>query len=230
MIAWLDPDSLDFPEADRAPGDAPLAAGGDLAAERLLRAYAAGIFPWYNEPPILWWSPDPRMALSPLDLRVNRSLAKALRRHDYAIRFDTAFSRVIRACAAPRARQPGTWINAAMVAAYEDLFARGHAHSAEVWYGEALIGGLYGVALGGAFFGESMFSAADYASKIAFVGLVARLKAAGFALIDCQVPSDHMASLGATLMPRRVFLTRLRDAIGLPIEAGRWQSTAEVGP
>ncbi len=222
MIAWLSPDSLAFPAVDQAPSDAPLAVGGDLSAERLLRAYATGIFPWYNEPPILWWSPDPRMALAPKDLRINRSLAKAMRRHDYAIRFDTAFPVVIRACASPRARQPGTWISAEMITAYENLFHRGHAHSVEAWQDGVLVGGLYGVALGGAFFGESMFSIASYASKIAFVGLIARLATAGFTLIDCQVPSEHMASLGARLMPRRVFLHELRRAVGLPIAAGRW--------
>ena len=228
MIAWLAPDSLAFPAVDQAPSDAPLAAGGDLSAERLLRAYAAGIFPWYNEPPILWWSPDPRMALAPEDLRINRSLAKALRRHDYAIRFDTAFPAVIRACASPRARQPGTWISAEMIAAYEELFHRGYAHSVEAWRDGVLVGGLYGVALGGAFFGESMFSTASYASKIAFVSLTARLGAAKFTLIDCQVPSEHMASLGARLMPRRVFLHELRRAVKLPIAAGRWASALEV--
>ena len=230
MIAWLSPDSLAFPAVDQAPSDAPLAAGGDLSPERLLRAYAAGIFPWYNEPPILWWSPDPRMALAPADLRINRSLAKAMRRHDYTIRFDSAFPVVIRACAAPRARQPGTWINAEMITAYENLFHRGHAHSVEVWRDGVLVGGLYGVALGGAFFGESMFSMASYASKIAFVGLIARLTAAGFTLIDCQVPSEHMASLGARLMPRRVFLHELRRAVGLPIAAGRWTPAVEDAP
>ena len=230
MIAWLSPDSLAFPAVDQAPSDAPLAAGGDLSPERLLRAYAAGIFPWYNEPPILWWSPDPRMALAPADLRINRSLAKAMRRHDYTIRFDSAFPVVIRACAAPRARQPGTWINAEMITAYENLFHRGHAHSVEVWRDGVLVGGLYGVALGGAFFGESMFSMASYASKIAFVGLIARLTAAGFTLIDCQVPSEHMASLGARLMPRRVFLHELRRAVGLPIAAGRWTTAVEDAP
>ena len=230
MIAWLSPDSLAFPAVDQAPSDAPLAAGGDLSPERLLRAYAAGIFPWYNEPPILWWSPDPRMALAPADLRINRSLAKAMRRHDYTIRFDSAFPVVIRACAAPRARQPGTWINAEMITAYENLFHRGHAHSVEAWRDGVLVGGLYGVALGGAFFGESMFSMASYASKIAFVGLIARLTAAGFTLIDCQVPSEHMASLGARLMPRRVFLHELRRAVGLPIAAGRWTPAVEDAP
>ncbi|MHB1607855.1 MAG: leucyl/phenylalanyl-tRNA--protein transferase [Acidiferrobacter thiooxydans] len=230
MIAWLSPDSLAFPAVDQAPSDAPLAAGGDLSPERLLRAYAAGIFPWYNEPPILWWSPDPRMALAPADLRINRSLAKAMRRHDYTIRFDSAFPVVIRACAAPRARQPGTWINAEMITAYENLFHRGHAHSVEAWRDGVLVGGLYGVALGGAFFGESMFSMASYASKIAFVGLIARLTAAGFTLVDCQVPSEHMASLGARLMPRRVFLHELRRAVGLPIAAGRWTTALEGAP
>ncbi len=230
MIAWLSPDSLAFPAVDQAPSDAPLAAGGDLSPERLLRAYAAGIFPWYNEPPILWWSPDPRMALAPADLRINRSLAKAMRRHDYTIRFDSAFPVVIRACAAPRARQPGTWINAEMITAYENLFHRGHAHSVEAWRDGVLVGGLYGVALGGAFFGESMFSMASYASKIAFVGLIARLTAAGFTLIDCQVPSEHMASLGARLMPRRVFLHELRRAVGLPIAAGHWTTALEGAP
>ncbi len=222
MTVWLTPHSLAFPPAEDAPADAPLAAGGDLSPGRLLRAYAAGIFPWYNEPPILWWSPDPRMVLMPAELRINRSLAKAMRKDPFAITFDTAFPAVIRACGAPRPGQSGTWITPDMVAAYEDLFLRGHAHSVEAWQDGVLAGGLYGIALGGAFFGESMFSRVSYASKIAFVHLVLRLRETGFSLIDCQVASDHMASLGARAIARRTFLQHLRHAIQRPIAAGRW--------
>ncbi len=230
MIAWLAPDSLMFPSADDAPPDAPLAVGGDLSAARLLRAYRAGIFPWYNEPPILWWSPDPRMVLFPDELRVNRSLAKAMRKRTLDITFDRAFPAVIRACAAPRASADGTWITPDMMVAYADLFRRGHAHSVEAWQDGVLVGGLYGVALGGAFFGESMFSTISYASKIAFARLVFWLRENGFSLIDCQVPSDHMASLGARTIPRHAFLQHLRAAVDRPTPPGRWSAPSETSP
>lgn len=230
VIAWLTRDSLAFPPADDAPPDAPLAVGGDLSTARLLCAYQAGIFPWYNDPPILWWSPDPRMVLWPAELRINRSLAKAMRKPRFDITFDTAFPAVIRACAAPRAGADGTWITPDMVAAYEDMFRRGHAHSVEAWQDGVLVGGLYGVAVGGAFFGESMFSTISYASKIAFVSLVSRLRENNFSLIDCQVPSDHMASLGARNISRHAFLQRLRLAIDQPNPPGRWHAASGILP
>jgi len=220
---WLRPHETDFPPAQYGPADAPLAAGGDLSAARLIHAYSLGIFPWYNEPPILWWSPDPRMVLAPNDLRINRSLARALRKNTLRISFDTVFPAVIRACAAPRKNQDGTWITTDIINAYEELFALGFAHSAECWSDGHLVGGVYGIAIGGAFFGESMFSTVSNASKIAFVELVATLRDLGFVLIDCQVASPHMAALGATHIPRAEFLMQLQNAITLPINPGRWQ-------
>ncbi len=215
----------DFPPVVAAPGDAPLAIGGDLSPERLLAAYSRGIFPWYDTPPILWWSPDPRMMLTPDDLRINRSLAKSLRRTRLRVTFDRAFASVIRACAEPRRDGPGTWIGPEMITAYEALYARGFAHSVECWSGDhALVGGLYGVALGGAFFGESMFSRERDASKIAFVTLARYLQTQAFSLIDCQTPSRHMAALGARLIPRERFLTHLREALTRPLTPGRWPS------
>lgn len=221
-MLWLLPQEPRFPPAQYGPADAPLAVGGDLSVERLLRAYSLGIFPWYNEPPILWWSPDPRMVLKPDALRINRSLARALRKNTFHVSFDTAFPEVIRACAAPRKSEVGTWITTDIINAYEELFALGFAHSAECWSEGRLVGGIYGVAIGGAFFGESMFSAANNASKITFVKLTAYLRERGFVLIDCQVTSPHMAALGATPIARSVFLKQLQQAIALPIKPGRW--------
>ncbi|MHB8253231.1 MAG: leucyl/phenylalanyl-tRNA--protein transferase [Acidiferrobacter sp.] len=223
-MLWLLPEALRFPPAEWAPADAPLAVGGDLSPERLLLAYSLGIFPWYNEPPILWWSPDPRMMLAPDDLRINRSLARALRKNRFRLSFDTAFSAVIHACSAPRKNQDGTWITPDIIRAYEELFARGFGHSAECWLDDRLVGGVYGIALGGAFFGESMFSTMSNASKLAFVGLVAHLRELGFTLIDCQVASSHMAALGAYPVARAEFLRQLETAIALPIHPGPWQS------
>lgn len=205
-----------FPDpahAERDP-DGLLAIGGDLTHERLLNAYRRGIFPWFGEhDPILWWSPDPRMVLFPDKLRVSRSLGKALRKEKFSISFDQAFSEVIRACAAPRRDEPGTWISADMVQAYEQLYQQGIAHSAEAWQGKELVGGLYGIALGRVFFGESMFSKVADASKVAFVQLVDRLKQSGYALIDCQVYTPHLESLGAELIPRSAFQNLLNAAV-----------------
>ena len=192
----------------------------------MLRAYRAGIFPWYSEGlPILWHSPDPRMVLRAAELRVQRSLAKTVRRAPYEIRLDTAFAQVIAACAkVPRAGQAaGTWITAEMDAAYCALHELGFAHSAEAWLDGKLVGGLYGVSLGGAFFGESMFADAPDASKIAFVTLVAQLTKWNIDLIDCQTYSDHLARFGATLWPRDKFLTALRQALRNSTREGRWQ-------
>lgn len=225
QLFW--PPSEVWPSPEHAPADAPLAVGGDLSYTRLLSAYSVGIFPWYNEPPILWWSPDPRMALAPADLRINRSLAKAIKKTPFRLSFDTAFPTVIRACGAPRPKQRGTWLNPEMISAYETLFLRGYAHSAECWLNGALVGGVYGVAVGGAFFGESMFSVMSDASKIAFVALANHLRRLGFAIIDCQVASDHMESLGARSLPRSVFLAQLKNAVNLPIPPGRWEYSAD---
>ena len=197
-----------FPPVEHALVDPNglLALGGDLSPTRLLAAYRRGVFPWYSQgQPILWWSPDPRAVFYPEAVRVSRSLSKLLRQGRFEVRVDTAFDAVVRACAAPRARQEGTWITDEMADAYGMLHRRGAAHSVEVWRGGKLVGGLYGVALGEVFFGESMFSRERDASKVALVAL-ARL---GFRLIDAQVPSEHLARMGAVEIPRARFLSHL---------------------
>jgi leucyl/phenylalanyl-tRNA--protein transferase len=224
VIAWLGADTP-FPPlaaAQKEPNGL-LAVGGDLSPRRLLDAYRHGIFPWYSEgDPILWWSPDPRMVLFPGELRVTRSLAKTLRNKSHEVRFDTAFDAVMRGCAAPRPGQGGTWIGPEMRAAYRRLHALGYAHSAETWIDGELAGGLYGVAIGAAFFGESMFSRARDASKIALVALVRRLAADGYGLIDCQMHTAHLASLGAREIPRAEFARRVKDLVDYPRSPGRW--------
>ena len=200
-----------------------LAVGGDLSPQRLRNAYRLGIFPWFSAgQPILWWSPDPRLVLFPDRLRISRSLRKTLRRGTFTVSLDRDFGAVIRACAAPRADADGTWIVPEMARAYERLHSVGLAHSAEVWRDGELVGGLYGVAIGRAFFGESMFSRASDASKVALAHLVRCSSAWGFALIDCQVYTPHLASLGAVEIPRAEFLQRLADAVDQPVAAGAW--------
>jgi leucyl/phenylalanyl-tRNA--protein transferase len=200
-----------------------LCAGADLSVGRLLAAYRNGIFPWYSgDEPILWWSPDPRMVLFCDELKVARSLAKNLRNKGFEIRIDSAFSRVIRACAEPRRSEPGTWIGKEMQAAYVALHRAGHAHSFETWQEDRLVGGLYGVAIGRAFFGESMFSRATDASKVALVGLVATLRARGFPMIDCQQRTPLLASLGAREIPRRGFLRRLAALVNYAESPEKW--------
>lgn len=200
-----------------------LAAGGDLSVERLIDAYSKGIFPWYNDDdPILWWSPDPRMVLFPSELKISRSLGKRLRRRDYEIRVDSDFSAVMQFCAAPRDGQGGTWITHEIVAGYSRLHALGLAHSVETWIGGELVGGLYGVALGRAFYGESMFTRANDASKIAFVHLVRQLERWQFGIIDCQMRTPHLASLGAREIPRAEFRRQLDELINYPHRAC-WQ-------
>lgn len=208
MLTWLKRDSLTFPALDRAlqEPNGLLAAGGDLTPERLVQAYRHGCFPWYQDgQPILWWSPDPRTVLAPARLHVSRSLAKWMRQGRYQVSFDTDFAAVIAACAAPRDYTNGTWITDPMRMAYCELHARGIAHSVEVRQDGELVGGLYGLAMGQLFFGESMFSRADNASKVGFVTLVRHLEAAGFVLIDCQMQTDHLLSLGAHAISRREF-------------------------
>jgi leucyl/phenylalanyl-tRNA--protein transferase len=204
-----------FPDPAKADRDGLLAVGGDLSPERLLAAYRAGIFPWFSEDePILWWSPDPRASLAPSEVHISRSLAKVLRQRRFEVRADTAFGEVIRACAhAERPGQHGTWITPAMVEAYERLHALGVAHSVEAWREGRLVGGLYGLAIGGVFFGESMFSRERDASKAVFASLCRALEAAGFGLVDCQVENPHTASLGAQPGPRKAFLGRLAQAL-----------------
>jgi leucyl/phenylalanyl-tRNA--protein transferase len=216
---------LVFPHPDASDPDGLLAVGGDLSPERLLLAYSAGIFPWYDEGlPILWHSPDPRAVLRPEALRVSRSLRKTLRRGTYEVRLDTAFARVIEQCArVPRKGAGGTWITADMQAAYVRLHEQGFAHSAEAWQAGSLVGGLYGVSLGAAFFGESMFALRPDASKVAFVRLVETLAGWGFTLIDCQQHTPHLARFGAEAWPRRRFLAELARALERPTRRGVWR-------
>ena len=216
-----------FPPVESATPEGLLAVGGDLSSERLLVAYRRGIFPWYGPgQPILWWSPDPRAVLFPEKLKVSRSLHKTLKRGHLRVSFDTCFRAVMQACAAPREQYPdgGTWITTDMVNAYCALHDLGLAHSIEIWKDRQLVGGLYGVALGGVFFGESMFSQETDASKVALVALVSKLREWKFALVDCQLPSAHLTSLGAQAMPRRVFLAELEQALRLSGRPGRWQN------
>jgi leucyl/phenylalanyl-tRNA--protein transferase len=232
MIPWLDKDAP-FPPLRRAlrEPNGLLAAGGDLSPGRLLEGYRRGIFPWFSDgDPILWWSPDPRMVLFPSELKVSRSLAKTLRNRRYEVRFDSAFAEVIASCAAPRKGAPGTWIGGEMIAAYEELHRLGHAHSVETWMNGDLAGGLYGVAIGGVFFGESMFSHVRDASKIALAALVGRVKAEGFGLIDCQMHTRHLETLGAREIPRARFSRLLEELIHYPRSPGTWSGalTAQV--
>ncbi len=204
-----------FPPIDLADPDGLLAVGGDLSPERLLLAYRLGIFPWYSHRmPILWWSPDPRLVLFPHELKITGSLARILRKGTFTVTFDRAFSAVIRECAVVRLeRGEETWLSPEMVEAYLHLHRLGHAHSVETWHGRHLVGGLYGVSLGKVFFGESMFTRMSNASKVALVHLVDALKRMNFELIDCQVTTTHLLSLGAREIPRRRFLRLLEQAV-----------------
>ena len=204
-----------------------LASGGDLSVSRLLDAYRHGIFPWFSPgDPILWWAPDPRMVLFPEEVHVSRSLAKRMRQSEFEIRTDTAFTEVMQVCAAPRrddaGHPPGTWISSAMIAAYTRLHHQGHAHSVEVWEHGVLVGGVYGVAIGRMFYGESMFSRVPDASKIALVHLCRRLQRWGFGMIDCQMETAHLASMGARPIPRNVFCTKLAGLIDLESPPSPW--------
>ncbi len=227
MLGWLKRDELAFPplEAALREPNGLLAAGGDLSPERLIAAYRHGCFPWYAPgQPILWWSPDPRTVLFPDELHVSRSLAKVLRQQRFEVSFDRDFAAVIAACAAPRSYANGTWITDEMRGAYEQLHQLGHAHSVEVWQDGELVGGLYGLAFGRLFFGESMFSRRDNASKVGFVTLVRQLQDWGFVMIDCQMPTAHLASLGARSIPRSEFARWLSTHLDQPSSAvwPRW--------
>ena len=217
-------DDLAFPPVELAEADGLLALGGDLSEARLLLAYRSGIFPWYDKgQPVLWWSPDPRFVLFPERLKVARSMRPVLNGGRFAVTYDRRFPDVMEKCAGAKRRgQRGTWITPEMLAAYGRLHAEGYAHSVEVWRGEQLAGGLYGVALGACFFGESMFAAEPNASKFALIMLVRELLPRGFSLIDCQVHTDHLASLGAEDVPRADFLRRLRAALRKPTLCGNW--------
>jgi leucyl/phenylalanyl-tRNA---protein transferase len=215
LIPWLGAEDS-FPAVDRALTEPAglLAAGADLSVLRLLEAYRQGIFPWYSEgQPILWWSPDPRMVLFPAELRVSRSLAKTIRRETFEVRADSAFMAVMEGCRSPRPGQGGTWITEAMVEAYCRLHEAGFAHSVEAWRDGELAGGLYGVAIGRMFFGESMFARATDASKVALVSLVRQLDKWEFGMIDCQMKTRHLAAFGAREIPRSEFNRRVRELV-----------------
>jgi len=229
-VVWLtndDPPDA-FPPVDQAlrEPDGLLAAGGDLSSARLLAAYRQGIFPWYDEgQPLLWWSPDPRCVFQPGDFRLSRRLRRELRRSGLEIRFNTGFADVIRACAAARPHQPGTWITPDMVRAYEQLHRDGWAHSLEIWREDTLVGGLYGLIIGRVLFGESMFSKESNASKIALFYLSQQLDDGTLGLIDCQVASAHLLSLGAITIPRTRFVARLLELCDPPDAFENWPKT-----
>ncbi|MBK1679118.1 leucyl/phenylalanyl-tRNA--protein transferase [Rhodocyclus tenuis] len=229
MIPWLIGDT-GFPAPDRAlrEPNGLLCAGGDLSPQRLLAAYSEGIFPWFSAgDPILWWSPDPRMVLFPDEFRISRSLRRTLRSGRFEVRLDTAFAAVIGACAeTPRRGQHGTWITQAMQDAYLRLFELGFAHSVETWNDGRLVGGLYGIAIGGMFYGESMFSRASDASKVAAAHLARHLVAEGFGMIDCQMNTPHLASLGAREISRTGFLARLHALTASGPSPCRWPAHA----
>lgn len=225
MIALLQ-DDTPFPPVEEAPRipNGLLAIGGKLDAARLLEAYRRGIFPWFRaDDPILWWCPDPRMVLFPQEFKVSHSLRKTLRNRVYEVRTDTAFTQVMRSCAAPRAGQAGTWIHEEMIAAYSELHRLGYAHSVETWHEGELVGGLYGVALGRIFYGESMFSRMRDASKIALAQLSAQAVRWKIGLIDCQLHTDHLASLGAREIPRKEFIRHVQELIHYPNLVSPWR-------
>lgn len=233
MIALpkLDGDELWFPPVEQALNEPNglLAFGGDLRPERLLLAYQNGIFPWYqDDQPILWWSPDPRGVIFPDQIHISRSMRKVLANDRFAVRMDTAFIDVMRGCAELTPQRNGTWITPAMQRAYYELHLLGHAHSIEIWDGEQLVGGLYGVAYGAVFFGESMFSRVPNASKVALIRLCQQLRQWGFAVIDCQLGSDHLETMGAQVIPRSEFIDLLKQysKLKLPVNGSIWQFTA----
>jgi leucyl/phenylalanyl-tRNA--protein transferase len=220
------PDDLRFPAVEYASSEGLLAVGGDLRPERLLEAYRHGIFPWYNDDqPIMWWSPDPRTVLFPEKLHISRSLKRCLRLGGFTVTLDTCFRNVMEHCAGPRPQYPdgGTWITAEMLDAYTRLHELGYAHSVETWKEGQLVGGAYGVALGGAFFAESMFTLVDDASKVALVFLVHQLQSWGFHIIDCQQSSPHVMRFGAEEIPRRTFIDHLDKALTIRERRGHWQ-------
>lgn len=224
MIPWLEP-GAPFPPVERAlrEPDGLLAAGLELTPDRILDAYRQGIFPWFSDgQPVLWWSPDPRMVLVPSEIRITRSMHKVLRNRPYEVRCDSAFEAVMRACAAPRDGQAGTWISDEMIEAYSALHERGYTHSVETWIDGRLAGGLYGMAIGRMFYGESMFSTERDASKIALVHLARYLESRAFGLIDCQMNTGHLGSMGGREIPRREFCRVMAQCIADGPMPGRW--------
>jgi len=216
-------DKLIFPPVALSESNGLLAIGGDLTPNRLITAYGQGIFPWFGEgQPILWWSPDPRLVLFPAKLHISRSMRQVLKRKIFSVTYDCCFRNVIMACRISRRAEGETWITEAMVDAYCRLHDQGIAHSVEAWHNGELAGGLYGVALGTCFFGESMFTRVSNASKAAFITLTRALQEHNFLLIDCQVDSPHLQSLGAELLPRKIFLDLLTTALQKPAQPGRW--------
>lgn len=221
MPVYLLTGDLVFPPPELAREDGLLAVGGDLSIPRLILAYRQGIFPWYNPgEPIFWWSPDPRLILEPSNLHVSRRLERIIRQGRLQVTLDRAFNEVIRACSETRMKRgEGTWLTLEMIEAYTKLHYLGKTHSVETWQGDRLVGGLYGIAIGRIFFGESMFTKVSNASKVAFVTLVRQLSEWGFAMIDCQVTTWHLLSFGAKEIPRSFFLERIKKLINLPSKA-----------
>lgn len=219
-----------FPPPYLSEDNGLLAIGGDLSEERLLAAYSEGIFPWYSEDdPILWWSPDPRLVLFPDELKISRSLKQLLKKDVFSITTDKSFASVIKNCASVHQTDDGgTWITDEMIAAYHHLHRSGFAHSVETWRDNKLVGGLYGVSLGSAFFGESMFAIESNASKVAFIALVQQLLKKRFTLIDCQVTTAHLKSFGAREIPRKEFLSELESALKAPTLKGKWDFECDL--
>ena len=218
-------DEIVFPPPELAEENGLLAIGGDLSESRILLAYSMGIFPWYSkEDPLLWWSPDPRLVLFPNELKLSRSLRQTINKETFRVTLDTAFGQVIRACAEVHNNEKGgTWITEEMIESYTALHRSGYVHSIECWLGDELAGGLYGVSLGSAFFGESMFAKESNSSKVAFAALIRQLTKWNFDLIDCQVTTPHLISLGAREIPRSAFMYLLKNALTKPTIRGKWE-------
>ena len=221
QLPWLNLNNYEFPDVTTAweEPNGILAVGGDLSAQRLIEAYCHGIFPWYNEDePILWWSPNPRCVIKPEQVKISKSLKKTLNNNKFSVTFDQCFEKVIDACAAPRKEldkeEAGTWISDEMKQAYLRLHEQGYAHSVEAWSDNELVGGLYGLAIGKVFFGESMFSIASDASKVAFATLCKTLEENSFKIIDGQVYSPHLKTLGFNMIPREDFINQLDELTG----------------
>jgi leucyl/phenylalanyl-tRNA---protein transferase len=217
-------EELEFPSPELANADGVIAVGGDLSPQRLLNAYASGIFPWYNEgDPLVWWSPDPRSIITPGDIHISRTMKKLMERNAFQLTYDKRFEDVIENCSAPRKTQAGTWITQDIKDAYSQLHELGFAHSVEVWKDEKLVGGLYGVSLGKCFFGESMFSISPNSSKYALITFTQKIFKLGFLMVDCQVPNPHLTRLGARGIPRKEFLELLERGLKFQSTIGKWE-------